>query len=327
MTEHSYHTQQVKNFARQLGFEYCGIARAVSLDEDARRLETWLSRGMHGEMRYMENHFELRVDPRKLVPGARSVITLLYNYYPAEQQRSDAPQVSKYAYGKDYHEVIRNRLNLFLSLIREHIGEVEGRGFVDSAPVLERSWAQRSGLGWIGKNGNLITRRMGSFFFIATLITDLRLEPDDAFAADFCGSCTRCIDACPTGAILPGRQVDGSRCISYFTIELKEKLIPAEYAGKFDNWMFGCDTCQDVCPWNRFSRPHESPDLRPLQEILQFSLNDWKELTEESFRQVFRHSPLRRTKWEGIRRNLQFLEETTSGKLPGESSHSGPDPV
>jgi len=240
VNQKEFHTQQVKTFARNLGFDYCGIAKAVPLDDDARRLELWLQQGMHGQMQYMANHFDLRVDPSRLVPGARSVITLLINYYPEQQQRNDAPRISKYAYGKDYHDIIRKKLQLFLSLIKEHIGDIHGRGFVDSAPVLERSWALRSGLGWIGKNGNLLTRHQGSFFFIATLITDLGLVYDDPFAKDFCGTCTRCIDSCPTQAILPGKTVDGSRCISYFTIELKDQLIPAEWQGEFENWVFGC---------------------------------------------------------------------------------------
>lgn len=303
-----YHTQQVKNFARNLGFNYCGIAKAVRLDEDARRLEKWLSAGMHGSMKYMENHFELRTDPRKLVPGARSVITLLLNYFPEQSQNPGAPKIARYAYGKDYHDVIRKKLNSFLSLIREHIGEVQGRGFVDSAPVLERSWAQRSGLGWVGKNGNLINKQNGSYFFIATIIVDLELSYDDAYAKDYCGTCTRCIDACPTEAILPNKVVDGSRCISYFTIELKEMLIPSEMKGKFDNWLFGCDTCQEVCPWNRFAKPHEEFEFAPLPQVLNFSTRNWEELTEESFTSIFRNSPIKRAKYNGIKRNLRFIQ-------------------
>ncbi len=258
-------------------------------------------------MEYMQQHFDLRIDPQKLVPGAKSVITLLKNYYPAEEQRKDAPKISKYAYGKDYHEVIRDQLKIFLSKLREQFGEVNGRGFVDSAPVLERSWAQRSGLGWIGKNGNLINKQQGSFFFIATLITDLPAEPDDPFAKDYCGSCSRCIDACPTDAILPNKVIDGSSCISYFTIELKDMLIPESKKGKFDNWMFGCDVCQDVCPWNRFAKPTKEPGFKPIAEILDFNTKDWEELTEESFKKIFRNSPLKRSKFAGIKRNLKFL--------------------
>jgi epoxyqueuosine reductase len=303
-----YHTQQIKSFARNLGFNYCGIAKAVRLDDDARRLEKWLNAGMHGSMKYMENHFELRTDPRKLVPGARSVITLLLNYFPEQSQHPGAPKIARYAYGKDYHDVIRKKLNSFLSLIKEHIGEVQGRGFVDSAPVLERSWAQRSGLGWVGKNGNLINKQIGSYFFIATLIVDLELSYDDAYAKDYCGSCTRCIDACPTEAILPNKVIDGSKCISYFTIELKEMLIPSEMKGKFDNWLFGCDTCQEVCPWNRFAKPNEEFEFAPLRQVLNFSTSDWEELTEESFKSIFGNSPIKRAKYDGIRRNLRFIQ-------------------
>jgi epoxyqueuosine reductase len=303
-----YHTQQVKTFARNLGFDYCGIARVQKLDDDARRLENWLNKGYQGAMQYMENYFDLRVDPSKLVPGAKSVITLMINYFPSKEQSEQAPKVSKYAYGKDYHEVIRKKLNLFLSLINEHIGEVHGRGFVDSAPVLERSWAQRSGLGWIGKNGNLLTKQLGSFFFIATLIVDMELEYDDPFAKDYCGTCRKCIDACPTDAILDNKVVDGSRCISYFTIELKDMLIPVDMEGKFDGWMFGCDTCQDVCPWNRFANSTNENEFTPIPELLNFTSDDWGALTEDSFKKIFRHSPLKRAKFEGIQRNLKFLK-------------------
>ncbi len=299
----------VKVTASRLGFSYCGIARAEKLEEDARRLEKWLSQGKHGSMQYMENHFDLRVDPAKLVPGARSVITLLMNYFPAAQAAPDAPRISKYAWGTDYHTVIREKLHELLDTIQQHAGAIQGRGFVDSAPVLERSWAQRSGLGWIGKNGNLIHKQSGSFFFIATLICDLELEYDDPLAKDYCGSCTRCIDACPTEAILPDKVVDGSKCISYFTIELKEALIPEEVKGKFDNWAFGCDTCQDVCPWNRFSTPTKEPGFTPLPQILELSTKEWQDMSEEQFKKWFRDSPLKRTKWSGIQRNLTFLRE------------------
>jgi epoxyqueuosine reductase len=304
----SVHTQYIKSYASRLGFDYCGIARAQKLDEDARRLENWLNQGMHGAMGYMERYFDLRVDPTRLVPGAKSVITLLKNYFPAHEQENESVRISKYAYGKDYHEVIRGQMNQFLQLIQENIGEVNGRGFVDSAPVLERSWAQRSGLGWIGKNANLINKQNGSFFFIATLITDLSLDYDDAFAKDYCGSCTRCIDACPTGAILPGKVVNGSQCISYFTIELKELLIPAEMNGKFNNWAFGCDTCQDVCPWNRFSKPTQETAFTPIPEVLNLSTKEWEEMTEETFRKLFRDSPISRTKWKGMQRNIRFIQ-------------------
>ncbi|HTI08515.1 MAG TPA: tRNA epoxyqueuosine(34) reductase QueG [Puia sp.] len=328
------HTFLIKQWARDLGFDHCGIARAVVLDEDARRLETWLNKGMNGSMAYMENYFDIRIDPTRLVPGARSVITLLLNYFPGREalekdaaahgaadrpkvtdrsrvpdqsQVTDRPRVAKYAYGKDYHEVIRDKLKNLLGLIRGQIGEVNGRGFVDSAPVLERSWAVRSGLGWVGKNGNLLNKQTGSFFFIATLIVDLELEADTPFAGDYCGTCRKCIDACPTEAILDNKVVDGSKCISYFTIELKEQLIPEEMKGKFQDWLFGCDTCQDVCPWNRFSSPTREQAFAPIPAILNFRTADWEELTEEGFKEIFRHSALKRTKYAGIQRNLRFI--------------------
>jgi len=301
------HSRLIKQMASRLGFDYCGIAKAQRLDDDAVRLEQWLNKGMHGTMKYMETHFELRVDPAKLVPGAKSVITLLKNYFPSDRQKEHALKISKYAYGKDYHEVIREKMQGFLQSIHEEIGEVHGRGFVDSAPVLERSWAQRSGLGWIGKNGNLLTKESGSFFFIATLITDLELEYDDPFAKDLCGTCTKCIDACPTDAILPGKVVDGSKCISYFTIELKEMLIPGAMKGKFDNWAFGCDTCQDVCPWNRFSKPTDETGFNPINEVLDLSTRDWEEMSEETFKRIFKHSAINRTKWNGMQRNIKFI--------------------
>ncbi len=300
-------TYFVKKAAQQLGFDFCGIAKAQRLDEDARRLESWLNKGFNGSMNYMADHFDLRIDPSKLVPGARSVITLLINYFPQQQQNELAPKISKYAFGNDYHEVIRKKLKTLLQQVKEKVGEINGRGFVDSAPVLERSWAQKAGMGWVGKNGNLINKQSGSFFFIATLITDLELEYDAPFAKDYCGTCTKCIDHCPTDAILPDKVIDGSRCISYFTIELKDALIPGEVKGKFDDWMFGCDVCQDVCPWNRFSKPHNETAFTPLPEILNFTTTDWEELTEDSFKVIFRNSPLKRSRYEGIRRNLKFI--------------------
>lgn len=290
-----------------MGFSQCGIARAEELTEDARRLEKWLQKGMHGSMHYMERYFDMRINPARLVPGAQSVITLLLNYFPQQSQNPAAPRISKYAWGKDYHEVIKEKLNAFLQRIQEEIGEVAGRGFIDSAPVLERAWAQKSGLGWIGKNGNLLTKQGGSFFFIATLIVDLPLQPDDAFAKDYCGSCTRCIDACPTGAILPNKEIQGNQCISYYTIELKDLLIPEDMQGKFENWMFGCDVCQDVCPWNRFSQPHTEPAFAPIPEILNLSTREWQHLSEENFRKIFKHSPLKRSKYKGIMRNIKFI--------------------
>ncbi len=300
-------TNNIKNFASHLGFDFCGIAKAQLLDEDAKRLEQWLNKGYNGTMSYMANHFDLRIDPTKLVPSAKSVITLLLNYYPSEKQNTDTPKISKYAYGQDYHEVIRDKLKTLMGLIRENIGDINGRGFVDSAPVLERSWATKSGLGWIGKNGNLINKQSGSFFFIATLIVDIELEYDSAIAKDYCGTCTKCIDACPTEAILPNKVIDGSKCISYFTIELKDALIPENMKDKFDNWMFGCDTCQDVCPWNRFSKPTTETSFTPLNEILAFSIKDWNEMTEEQFKIVFKNAPLKRAKFDGIKRNLNFI--------------------
>lgn len=306
-------TLLIKKNASRLGFDYCGIAKAQRLDDDAARLEQWLHNGMQGTMKYMENFFELRVNPCNLVPGAKSVITLLKNYFPARKQREDSPKISKYALGKDYHEVIREKMKIFLQCIHEEIGDVHGRGFVDSAPVLERSWAQRSGLGWIGKNGNLLTQQGGSFFFIATLITDLDLEYDDPFAKDLCGTCTKCIDACPTEAILPDKVVNGSKCISYFTIELKETLIPDEVKGKFNNWAFGCDICQDVCPWNRFSQPNNEIEFTPIPEILNLTTKEWEAMSEETFKKLFKHSAITRTKLKGMQRNIKFLQANNNG--------------
>lgn len=300
-------TNFIKITARNLGFDYCGIAKAEQLTEDARRLEAWLSKGMNAGMTYMENHFDLRIDPTKLVPQAKSVITVLKNYFPHQFQPTDVPKVAKYAYGMDYHEVIRSQLKQLLASIHHHIGHVEGRGFVDSAPVLERTWAVKSGLGWVGKNGNFINKKQGSFFFIATLIIDLELEYDPPFVKDFCGSCTKCIDSCPTEAILPNKVIDATKCISYYTIELKEQLIPDDKKGQFENWMFGCDTCQDVCPWNRFSKPNDEPAFTPVNEILTYAKSDWEMLTEHTFNTIFKHSPLKRSKFKGIQRNLKFL--------------------
>lgn len=305
------HTAYIKSKALELGFDHCGIARATKLDDDARRLEKWLGGGMHGTMQYMENHFDLRIDPARLVPGAKSVITVLFNYFPSQQQHPSAPKISKYAYGMDYHDLIRKKLKELLAAMNENIGEVQGRGFVDSAPVMERSWANRSGLGWIGRNSNLITRKSGSYFFIATLITDLELVYDDPFAKDYCGSCRKCIEACPTEAIKEDKVVNGSKCISYYTIELKEMLIPAEQKGKFQNWMFGCDICQDVCPWNRFAKSSEPTRFTPIPEILNFSLQEWEVLSEESFIKIFGKSALKRSKYQGLRRNLEFIRSNT----------------
>lgn len=310
MSSKDQHTKIIRQLALANGFDYCGIARAQKLDDDARRLERWLQQGMHGSMKYMENYFELRVDPTKLVPGAKSVITLLKNYFPGQQQTNGANKISKYAYGTDYHTVIKGQLHQIIAEMKTSIGDFGGRGFVDSAPVLERTWALRSGLGWIGRNGNVITKESGSFYFIATLITDIELEYDDPFAKDFCGSCRRCIDACPTDAISENRVVNGSQCISYFTIELRDEVIPQEMTGKFQNWMFGCDICQDVCPWNRFSKPTTEQAFTPLPEILNLSTTEWEELNEDMFKKLFKNSPLSRAKHKGIQRNIRFLQST-----------------
>ncbi|MFZ0597799.1 MAG: tRNA epoxyqueuosine(34) reductase QueG [Flavobacterium sp.] len=296
----------IKSEAKRLGFLSCGISKAGFLEEEAPRLEKWLNNNHHGQMVYMENHFDKRLDPTLLVDDAKSVVSLLLNYYPEETQTQESFKISKYAYGQDYHFVIKEKLKEFLHSIQENIGDVSGRAFVDSAPVLDRAWAAKSGLGWIGKSGNLLTQKVGSFYFIAELILDLDLEYDHA-TTDHCGSCTACIDACPTQAIVAPHVVDGSKCISYYTIELKEN-IPYEMKGKFDEWMFGCDTCQDVCPWNRFSKPHSEPLFNPNPELLSFSKKDWIEITEETFRAVFKNSPIKRTKFDGLRRNVKFLE-------------------
>ena len=300
------YTSLIKSEAQRLGFLSCGISRAVFLEEEAPRLENWLNKNMHGEMRYMENHFDKRLDPTLLVDGAKSVVSLLLNYYPSEIQNQEAFKISKYAYGQDYHFVIKDKLKDLLRFIQTEIGEVNGRVFVDSAPVLDKAWAAKSGLGWIGKNSNLLTRQVGSFYFIAELIIDLELEYDHA-TTDHCGSCTACLDACPTEAIVAPYVVDGSKCISYFTIELKDN-IPIEMRGKFNDWMFGCDVCQDVCPWNRFSKSHNEPLFNPNPEIMSFSKKDWKEMTEETFRTVFKNSAVKRTKLEGLQRNIRFLQ-------------------
>lgn len=300
----------IKHTASALGFDFCGIAKAIQLDDDARRLERWLNNGMNGSMEYMQNHFDLRINPTLLVPGAKSVITLLLNYFPAQEQEIDSPKIAKYAYGNDYHDVIRQKLNEFFFRIKEKIGAINGRGFVDSAPVLERAWAQKSGLGWIGKNGNLINKKQGSFFFIASIIIDLELIYDNPLVKDYCGTCTKCIDNCPTEAILPNKVIDGSKCISYFTIELKDALIPDAMKGKFDNWLFGCDVCQDVCPWNRFSKQTNEPGFKPIPEIINFNDKDWEELTEEKFKIIFKDSPVKRSKFNGIKRNLHFINQS-----------------
>jgi len=300
----------IKAEAIRLGFDFCGISKAGFLEEEAPRLEQWLLQSRHGKMKYMENYFDKRLDPRKLVDGAQSVVSLLYNYYPFESQKyDDAPKISKYAYGTDYHEVIKEKLKELLNFIRENIGEVNGRAFVDSAPVMDKAWAQKSGLGWIGKNSNLINKNSGSFFFIAELILDLQLE-EDLPVEDFCGTCTKCIDACPTEAIIQPYVVDGSKCISYFTIELKEE-IPVDVKGKFEGWVFGCDICQDVCPWNRFSKPHRERQFVPDEKLMSLTKSEWNEITEEVFKKLFTASAVKRTGYKGLKRNLKFINGTS----------------
>ncbi len=302
-------TTIVKQTAQKLGFDFCGISKAEFLEDEAPRLEAWLKKGNHGEMCYMENHFDKRLDPSKLVPGAKSVVSLLYNYYPEKDLAEEHPdhlKLAKYAYGEDYHFVIKDRLKTFMSILKEEIGDVEGRVFVDSAPVMERQWAAKSGLGWLGKNTLLINKGQGSYFFLAELIIDLELEPDGPIK-DYCGSCTRCIDACPTDAITP-YEVDANKCISYLTIELKDQ-IPDSFQGKMDNWVFGCDICQEVCPWNRFSKPHSEPTFHPKNELLELFNNNWQDLTEEVFRSVFKGSAVKRTKLEGLKRNIKMAKK------------------
>lgn len=301
------YTNLIKTEAKRLGFLSCGISKAEFLEAEAPRLENWLNKNMNGEMSYMENHFDKRLDPTKLVEDSKSVISLLLNYYPEETQKdSEAPKLSKYAYGNDYHHVIKSKLKTLTHYIQEEIGEVSGRAFVDSAPVLDKAWAAKSGLGWIGKHSNLLTQQVGSFYFIAELIIDLDLEYD-TIVSDHCGTCTACIDACPTQAIVEPYVVDGSKCISYFTIELKDQL-PNEMKGKFDSWMFGCDVCQDVCPWNKFSKPHNEPLFNPHPELLDMTKKDWDEITEDVFKKVFQKSAVKRTKFSGLKRNIEFLK-------------------
>ncbi len=309
MTKAQLHQEEqttfIKGVAERLGFMSCGISKAGFLEEEASRLETWLQGGRQGQMGYMENHFDMRLDPTILVPGAKSVISLLYNYFPEETQRSDSYKIAKYAYGQDYHHVIKAKLKTFLEEIQVAYGAVQGRAFVDSAPVLEKAWAAKSGLGWVGKNTNLIKQKSGSFFFIAELILDLEL-PQDPIATDHCGSCTACIDACPTQALTP-YEIDGSKCISYFTIELKD-AIPTSVAGQFEDWAFGCDICQDICPWNRFSAPHNQPLFRPHSSLLTYDKKQWEELTADIFGEIFRKSAVKRAKYEGFKRNVSFLK-------------------
>jgi len=304
----------IKRSAQALGFSFCGISKATFLEDEAPRLERWLKQKMHGEMAYMANHFDMRLDPRLLVPGAKSVVSLLFNYYPDPSISfpDGALKISKYSYGEDYHFVVKDRLKQLLDEIHTHVGNVDGRAFVDSAPVLDKAWAKRSGLGWIGKNANLIHKKQGSFFFIAELIIDLELSPDGP-VSDHCGTCTACIDACPTEAIVEPYVVDGSKCISYFTIELK-KEIPSEWATKMDNWIFGCDVCQDVCPWNRFSSVHQESRFTPRDQLLHMSSGDWMELTEDVFQHLAKRSPLKRKGLEGLKQNAAILGSVHGGK-------------
>ena len=302
------HTQKIKSEAKRLGFLSCGVSKAGFLEQEAPRLEQWLRNGYHGEMQYMENHFDKRLDPRLLVDGAQSVISLLLNYYPTDiQNSSDTLKISKYAYGTDYHYVIKDKLKQLLHFIENEIGEVSGRAFVDSAPVLDKAWAAKSGLGWIGKHSNLLTKQKGSLNFIAELIIDIPLMYDGP-TTDHCGSCSACIDSCPTEAIIAPYVVDGSKCISYATIELKNE-IPAYFSGKMDDWMFGCDVCQDVCPWNRFSKPHSEPEFNPHEKLLDLTRKEWEEITIEVFQEIFKKSAVKRTKYEGLRRNITFLSK------------------
>ena len=304
----SFNTNLIKNKAKDLGFFFCGISKAEFLEEEAGQLEEWLKRSYNGKMGYMENHFDKRLDPRILVDGAKSVVTLLLNYFPSEvQPENNTPKISKYAYGEDYHLVIKDKLKEFLAYIQDEIGEVSGRVFVDSAPVMDKAWAKRSGAGWMGKNTNIIHPKQGSFFFIAEMILDLSLEPDGPIK-DYCGTCTRCIDACPTEAIVSPYVVDGSKCISYLTIELKDAIIPDGFKGKMDNWMFGCDVCQDVCPWNRFSKPHHESRFLPNPKLFELSNSDWREVTHDLFSELFKVSAVKRTKLEGLKRNIDFLQ-------------------
>lgn len=305
MNSKQKHTEVIKKKAHELGFSFCGISEATFLEEEAPRLESWLKNGFHGEMAYMENHFDKRLDPRLLVDGAKSVVSLLLNYYPSEFQNENSYKISKYAYGEDYHFVIKDKLKELMHHIHEEIGEVDGRVFVDSAPVLDKAWAAKSGLGWVGKNNNLINKGNGSFFFVAELIIDLELEYDSA-TTNHCGTCTACIDACPTQAIESPYIVNGSKCISYLTIELKDD-IPNQFKNQLDDWMYGCDVCQDVCPWNRFSKPHSEPLFTPKKQLLDYSKNDWEDLTQELFQEIFKKSAVKRAKYTGLMRNIAFL--------------------
>lgn len=308
MKNKRHHTQFIKTQATRLGFASCGIAKAEFLEDEAPKLEQWLKSDFHGEMKYMENHFDKRLNPTLLVDGAKSVISLSYNYFPSINQIKDTYKISKYAYGEDYHYVVKNKLFELLSLMRDEIGKINGRCFVDSAPVLERAWAEKSGLGWKGKNGLLIQKKQGSFFFLAELIIDLELEYDAPFTTNHCGNCTKCIDACPTEAILPNNEIDATKCISYLTIELRNN-IPPQFKDKMQDWIFGCDICQDVCPWNRFSKKNEEPLFKPKEDMQNFTKQDWQEITKETFGKVFKKSAVKRTKYSGLIRNINFLNK------------------
>ena len=300
------YTQIIKAEAKRLGFLTCGISKAGFLEDEAPRLEKWLNQNRHGQMAYMEDYFDKRLNPTLLVEEGKSVVSLLLNYYPSEFQNEESYKISKYAYGKDYHNVIKKKLKKLLNTIKREIGDVSGRAFIDFAPVMEKAWAAKSGLGWLGKNNNLLTKQVGSFYFIAELIIDLELDYDHP-TTDHCGRCTACIDACPTQAIIQPYVVDGSKCISYFTIELKDNL-PQEMKGKLDDWAFGCDVCQDVCPWNKFSKPHNEPSFNPNSELLSFTKKDWEEITEDTFNKVFKGSAVNRTQLNGFKRNITFLK-------------------
>lgn len=309
MNKRTQNTLSIKKKAQELDFFYCGVSNATFLENEARQLDTWLNSGYHGDMAYMENHYDKRLDPRKLVPNAKSIVSLLLNYSPQKAQpESDTFKISKYAYGKDYHFVIKDKLKELFHFIQKEIGEVGGRVFVDSAPVMDKVWAKKSGLGWIGKNTNLIHPKHGSFFFIAELILDLELDPDGPIK-DYCGTCTKCIDECPTDAIVQPYVVDGSKCISYLTIELKDELLPNEFKGKMDDWIFGCDVCQDVCPWNRFSKPHNNHAFDSHKDLFEMKKSDWQDLTEEVFQELFKKSAVKRTKYSGLKRNIKFLSD------------------
>ena len=306
--KHDAYKATIINAAKALGFFHVGFSQAGFLEEEAPRLEHWLQQNYHGKMAYMANHFDKRLDPRLLEPGTKTIISLLLNYFPEQtQQDPNAPQIAKYAYGQDYHYVIKDKLKELLFTLREEIGDIQGRAFVDSAPVMDKVWAQKAGLGWMGKNTNLIDPKNGSFFFIAELFVDLEISPDGPIK-DYCGTCTRCTDACPTDALATPYLIDASKCISYLTIELKDADLPSAFKGKMENWAFGCDICQDVCPWNKFSKPHNEPLFNPNPELLSMSKKDWEEITEETFKTVFKNSAVKRTKFEGLKRNINFIK-------------------